>query len=113
MSKTPAAVKAMQHRALIRLAALLGSEEKVRHYLAGRSGMNEQLPHDPNSLADELDRVLPPGQAGQSAPSTDPLVEAAARLSAAPRPALSPEALARIHATMLAGQTAHLQHPAL
>ena len=35
MGKTPAAVKAMQHRALIRLAALLGSEEKVRHYLRG------------------------------------------------------------------------------
>jgi RNA polymerase sigma-70 factor (ECF subfamily) len=35
MNKTPAAVKAMQHRTLIRLAALLGSEEKVRHYLRG------------------------------------------------------------------------------
>ena len=35
MSKTPTAVKAMQHRALIRLASLLGSEEKVRHYLRG------------------------------------------------------------------------------
>jgi len=35
MSKTPNAVKAMQHRALIRLASLLGSEEKVRHYLRG------------------------------------------------------------------------------
>lgn len=33
--KTPAAVKAMQHRALVRLASLLGSEEKVRHYLRG------------------------------------------------------------------------------
>jgi RNA polymerase sigma-70 factor (ECF subfamily) len=35
MGKTPAAVKAMQHRALIRLATLLGSEEKVRHYFRG------------------------------------------------------------------------------
>ncbi|MEO8396016.1 MAG: sigma-70 family RNA polymerase sigma factor [Chloroflexota bacterium] len=35
MGKTPTAVKAMQHRALIRLAGLLGSEEKVRHYLRG------------------------------------------------------------------------------
>ena len=35
MGKTPTAVKAMQHRALIRLATLLGSEEKVRHYLRG------------------------------------------------------------------------------
>ena len=42
MSKTPAAVKAMQHRALIRLATLLGSDEKVRHYLRGGS-------HEPNA----------------------------------------------------------------
>jgi len=35
MGKTPTAVKAMQHRALIRLATLLGSEDKVRHYLRG------------------------------------------------------------------------------
>ena len=35
LGKTPAAVKAMQHRALIRLASLLGSEDKVRHYLRG------------------------------------------------------------------------------
>ena len=63
------------------------------------------LPHDPNSLADELDRVLPPGQTGQNVPSNDPLVEVAARLSAAPRPTLSPEALARIHATMQAVQS--------
>ncbi|MEO8396017.1 MAG: hypothetical protein ABI700_23680 [Chloroflexota bacterium] len=69
--------------------------------------MND-LPHDPNSLADELDRVLPPGQTGQAAPSSNPLVEAATRLSAAPRPALSPEALARIHATMQAAQTVPL-----
>jgi hypothetical protein len=64
-----------------------------------------ELPHDPNSLSDELDRVLPPGQHGQSAASNDPLVQAAARLSAAPRPALSPEALARIHTTMQAAQS--------
>ncbi|MBZ0294348.1 MAG: sigma-70 family RNA polymerase sigma factor [Anaerolineae bacterium] len=36
MGKTPAAVKTMQHRALVQLAALLGSEEKARHYLRGR-----------------------------------------------------------------------------
>lgn len=35
LGKSPAAVKSMQHRTLIRLAALLGSEEKVRHYLRG------------------------------------------------------------------------------
>jgi RNA polymerase sigma-70 factor (ECF subfamily) len=35
LGKSPAAVKSMQHRTLIKLAALLGSEEKVRHYLRG------------------------------------------------------------------------------
>jgi RNA polymerase sigma-70 factor (ECF subfamily) len=35
LGKSANAVKAAQHRALIRLAALLGSEEKVRHYLRG------------------------------------------------------------------------------
>ena len=36
MGKTPAAVKAIQHRALTHLATLLGSEEKARHYLRGQ-----------------------------------------------------------------------------
>jgi RNA polymerase sigma-70 factor (ECF subfamily) len=35
LGRSPAAVKSMQHRTLVRLAALLGSEEKVRHYLRG------------------------------------------------------------------------------
>jgi RNA polymerase sigma-70 factor (ECF subfamily) len=35
LGKSPGAIKSMQHRTLIRLAALLGSEEKVRHYLRG------------------------------------------------------------------------------
>ncbi len=65
--------------------------------------MND-LPRDPNSLADELDRTLSTGQANPSIPISDPLIEAAARLSAAPRPVLSMEALARIHATMQAAQ---------
>ncbi|MEO8393680.1 MAG: hypothetical protein ABI700_11880, partial [Chloroflexota bacterium] len=63
---------------------------------------------DPNSLADELDRVLPPGQTNPPASVSDPLVEAAARLSTAPRPTLSPEALARIHTTMQAAQNTPL-----
>ena len=40
MGKTPAAVKAMQHRALQRLASMFGSEEKVRHYF--REGSHER-----------------------------------------------------------------------
>lgn len=35
LGKTANAVKAAQHRALIQLAAILGSEEKARHYLRG------------------------------------------------------------------------------
>lgn len=35
LGKTVAAVKSAQHRILVQLAALLGSEEKVRHYLRG------------------------------------------------------------------------------
>jgi RNA polymerase sigma-70 factor (ECF subfamily) len=36
LGKSEAAVKTAQHRALTRLAALLGSDDKVRHYLRGR-----------------------------------------------------------------------------
>lgn len=35
LGKTANAVKAAQHRALVQLAVLLGSEDKVRHYLRG------------------------------------------------------------------------------
>lgn len=37
LNKSESAVKSIQHRALIRLAEHLGSEEKVRHYLRGES----------------------------------------------------------------------------
>jgi RNA polymerase sigma-70 factor, ECF subfamily len=37
LEKTVSAVKSTQHRALVKLAGLLGSEEKVRHYLRGRN----------------------------------------------------------------------------
>lgn len=52
--------------------------------------------HDPNSLADRLDQLLPPGQPEQIGTEGDALVETAARLASAPRPRLSPEAMARI-----------------
>ena len=35
LGKSEGTIRAAQHRALIRLATLLGSEEKVRHYLRG------------------------------------------------------------------------------
>jgi len=37
LRKSVSAVKSAQHRALQRLATLLGSEEKARHYLRGRN----------------------------------------------------------------------------
>lgn len=36
IEKSVSAVKSIQHRALVKLASLLGAEEKVRHYLRGR-----------------------------------------------------------------------------
>lgn len=38
--KSVTAVKSIQHRALIQLATLLGSEEKVKHYLRGERGIS-------------------------------------------------------------------------
>lgn len=38
LNKSASAVKSAQHRALVKLAGLLGSEEKARHYLRGRNG---------------------------------------------------------------------------
>jgi uncharacterized membrane protein YgcG len=64
-----------------------------------------QMPHDPDSLDDELERLLTAGQSDATTP-TDPLVEAAARLNAAPRPRLSPEAADRIRALTLAAHRA-------
>jgi RNA polymerase sigma-70 factor (ECF subfamily) len=37
LGKSPAAIKSMQHRTLTRLATLLGSDSKARHYLRGGS----------------------------------------------------------------------------
>lgn len=36
IGKTESAVKSIQHRALVQLAALLGSKDKVKHYLRGQ-----------------------------------------------------------------------------
>lgn len=38
LNKTMTAVKSAQHRALSQLTALLGSDQKIRHYLRGRNG---------------------------------------------------------------------------
>lgn len=37
LDKSVSAVKSAQHRALVKLAGLLGSDEKARHYLRGRN----------------------------------------------------------------------------
>jgi hypothetical protein len=60
--------------------------------------------HDPNSLADRLDQLLPPGQPEQIGSDGDPLTEMAARIASAPRPTLSPAALARIQAQITQAQ---------
>ncbi len=65
-----------------------------------------QSPFDSNALADELDRLFAQGQLSPSAASNDPLIETATRLSAAPRPMLSPEAAAQIHTAVLAAHAA-------
>lgn len=64
-----------------------------------------QMPHNPDSLDDELERLLTAGQSDAATPA-DPLIEAAALLNAAPRPHLSPEAADRIRALTLAAHRA-------
>ncbi len=60
-------------------------------------------PLNPDSLAEQLDALLPADSPGEinSGHQDDPLLAAAAHLAAAPSPALSPEAMARIQAQML------------
>ena len=57
--------------------------------------------HDPDSLAAGLDAALPPGCDDVLPAEGDPLVEVAARLAGAPRPQLSPAAMARIQAQVM------------
>lgn len=67
--------------------------------------------HDPNSLADRLDQLLPPGQPDQIGSDGDPLIETAARLASAPRPSLSPVAMALIQARVMQSQPTPLRLP--
>lgn len=67
--------------------------------------------HDPNSLADRLDQVLPPGQPEQIGTDGDSLVETAARIASAPRPSLSPAAMARIQAQVTQAQPIPAKFP--
>ena len=60
--------------------------------------------HDPNTLADRLDQLLPPGQPEQVGSDGDPLIEMAALIASAPHPSLSPEAMARIQAQITQAQ---------
>ncbi|MBC7869478.1 MAG: hypothetical protein H7Y09_01455, partial [Chitinophagaceae bacterium] len=61
--------------------------------------------HDPDSLANLLDSLLAQND-GTIPAIDDPLIEAAFRLSAAPKPELKPEAFARIGAQILAAKNA-------
>ncbi len=60
--------------------------------------------YTPGSLAQRLDEVLPPDTLTQAETDNDPLIEAAAELANAPRPALSTDAMARIQAQVLEAQ---------
>lgn len=60
--------------------------------------------HDPDSLADRLDQLLPPDQPDQIGTDDDPLIETAARFASAPPLSLSPEAMARIQAQIMQEQ---------
>ncbi len=70
-----------------------------------------EFKHTPDSLADELDQIIPPGSHLPAESVDEPLIESAARLANAPRPALSASARARIHASLL--QQAPVQKPLL
>lgn len=64
---------------------------------------------NPGQLADLLDTVLPPHQAGALPFDGSDLVQAAERLANAPHPTLSPEAMARIQKQVI--QAARQQQP--
>lgn len=64
--------------------------------------------HTPDSLAERLDELLPPGQPNQVNHDSDPLIQAAAWLASAPHPQISPEAMARIQAQVVRAQ--RIQH---
>jgi hypothetical protein len=57
--------------------------------------------HTPDSLADRLDELLPPGHQEPAIPDSDPLIQAASWLSSSPQPQISPEAMSRIQAQVI------------
>ncbi len=57
--------------------------------------------YTPDSLAERLDELLPPGQPEQVNQDGDPLIQAAAWLTSAPQPQMSSEAMARIQAQVI------------
>lgn len=59
---------------------------------------------DPNSLAQQLDDLIPAGGTGGPRESADPLVAVAARLARVPQPQMTPEALMRIKIEVMDAQ---------
>lgn len=57
--------------------------------------------HTPDSLADELDALLPPGQSNIPSNSDDPLLVAASWVASAPIPQLSSDVMSHIEAQIL------------
>ena len=68
--------------------------------------------YNPDSLADHLDEILPPGSTAVPAPGGDPLVDAAVRLAGAPQPPpLDPAFRARLRQQTLDAFRQQLPHP--
>lgn len=58
-------------------------------------------PYTPDTLADLLDILLPPGQPQQISANDDPLVQAAAWVASVPQPRMSPDVFSRIESQVL------------
>jgi len=65
--------------------------------------------HNPDSLGEELDRLLASPRPPQAASDADPLIQMAVRLANAPRPAMSPRTSARIRAQVIEAHKRQLQ----
>jgi hypothetical protein len=61
-----------------------------------------EFPQDPDSLADNLDDVLPPSASLPPAYSDDPFVQVAAHLAGSPKPEMSSETMAKIRTQVIA-----------
>jgi hypothetical protein len=73
---------------------------------------DDKRPYTPDELADHLDEIIPLGDSMPVSGDDDPLVDAAAQLTNAKHPALSPAALALMQARVLSAVKANPPKPA-